>query len=103
MMVMKGWSVDKIVAVGLVGMGVLSIIGYIAHIIMTGNSNGTEIPMAIVSGLTGYIGRGAVQSMAHEGQSQTAQTLGQVSEVASQGQQIVNAIDTIKDVIKPKK
>lgn len=60
---MKEWSVDKIVAVGLVGMGGLSIIGYIAHIILTGNSNGTEIPMAIVSGLTGYIGRGAVQSI----------------------------------------
>jgi hypothetical protein len=44
-----------------------------------------------------------VQSIAHEGQSQTAETLGKVSEVASQGQQIANAIDTIKDVIKPKK
>ena len=49
--------VDKIVAVGLVAMGGLSILGYIAHIVTTGNSNGTEIPMAIVSGLTGYMRR----------------------------------------------
>lgn len=102
---MKSWSVDKIVAVGLVGMGVLSIIGYIAHIIMTGNSNGTEIPMAIVSGLTGYIGRGAVQSVAHEGQSQSqvSQTLGQVAEVARQGQTIADAVGTIKDALKKDK
>jgi len=54
------WSTDKIVAVGLVIMGLISISGYIAYALYTGNSNGSEIPMAIVSGLTGFLGRGAL-------------------------------------------
>lgn len=53
-------STDKIVAIGLVVMGIISISGYIAYALYTGNSNGTEIPMAIVSGLTGFLGRGAL-------------------------------------------
>ena len=57
---MMMWSTDKIVAIGLVVMGILSISGYIGYALYTGNSNGTEIPMAIVSGLTGFLGRGAV-------------------------------------------
>lgn len=57
---MTKWSTDKIVAVGLVVMGMMSISGYIAYTLYTGNSNGSEIPMAIVSGLTGFLGRGAL-------------------------------------------
>ena len=57
---MTKWSTDKIVAVGLVVMGMMSISGYIAYALYTGNSNGSEIPMAIVSGLTGFLGRGAL-------------------------------------------
>lgn len=53
-------------AVGLVAMGGLSILGYIIYTLKTGNSNGTEIPMAIVSGLTGYLGRGAAEMIKRE-------------------------------------
>ena len=56
----KTWSTDRLVAIGLVAMGLLSVVGYIVRSIITGESNGTEIPMAIVSGLTGYLGRGVV-------------------------------------------
>lgn len=52
---MKSWDMDIIIACGLVMMGIISIIGWIAYSILTGNSNGTEIPMAIVSGLTGAL------------------------------------------------
>ena len=52
---MKNWEMDIIIAWGLTAMGVISIIGWIAYSIKTGNSNGTEIPMAIVSGLTGAL------------------------------------------------
>jgi hypothetical protein len=52
---MKSWDMDIIIAWGLVMMGIISIIGWIAYSILTGNSNGTEIPMAIVSGLTGAL------------------------------------------------
>lgn len=52
---MKQWDMNIIIAWGLVVMGVISIGGWIAYSIITGNSNGTEIPMAIVSGLTGAL------------------------------------------------
>ena len=52
---MKQWDMDIIISWGLVVMGIISIIGWIIYSIATGNSNGTEIPMAIVSGLTGAL------------------------------------------------
>jgi len=55
---LNSWTIDKIVATGLVFMGIFSIICYIAFAFYTGTATGTEIPMAIVSGLTGYLGRG---------------------------------------------
>lgn len=41
-------------------MGFLSICGWIGISIMTGNSNGTEIPIAIIGGLTGVISGKAI-------------------------------------------
>lgn len=49
------WDMDIIISWGLVIMGIISIIGWIAYSVATGNSNGTEIPMSIVSGLTGAL------------------------------------------------
>lgn len=49
-------SSEKIVTTGLVAMGCLSILGFIANLILTGQATGSEIPMAVISGLTGYIG-----------------------------------------------
>lgn len=54
------WSTDKIVACGLVLMGIIAVSGTIAHQILTGTATGSEVPMAIVSGLTGFLGRGAL-------------------------------------------
>jgi hypothetical protein len=54
------WSTDKIVACGLVIMGIIAVGGTIAHQIMSGTATGSEVPMAIVSGLTGFLGRGAL-------------------------------------------
>jgi hypothetical protein len=56
------WSTDKIVACGLVIMGIIAVGGTIAHQIMSGTATGSEVPMAIVSGLTGFLGRGALSS-----------------------------------------
>lgn len=52
---MKHWDMDIIISWGLVIMGIISILGWVIYSIYTGNSNGTEIPMAIVSGLTGAL------------------------------------------------
>lgn len=57
---LRFWSTDKIVACGLVIMGVIAVTGTIAHQILSGTATGSEVPMAIVSGLTGFLGRGAL-------------------------------------------
>jgi hypothetical protein len=57
---LRFWSTDKIVACGLVIMGVIAVTGTIAHQIISGTATGSEVPMAIVSGLTGFLGRGAL-------------------------------------------
>ena len=54
------WSTDKIVACGLVIMGIIAVTGTMFHIYASGSTNGSEVPMAIVSGLTGFLGRGLV-------------------------------------------
>jgi hypothetical protein len=98
------WSTDKIIAVGLVVMGVMAVIiwGLISY--KTGTSTGTEIPIGIISGLTGVLtGKKLAEAQMQSHQSQTSQTLGQVAEVAQQGQTIADAIDSIKDTLKPKK
>ena len=52
---MKDWDMNQIIAWGLVIMGVLSIAGWVAYSIITRSSAGTEIPIAIVSGLGGVL------------------------------------------------
>ena len=52
---MKTLDMNRIIAWGLVIMGVLAISGWIAYTIIYGNSGGTEIPLAISSGLLGVI------------------------------------------------
>ena len=52
---MKSLDMNKIIAWGLVIMGILSIAGWIANSMLNGSSNGTEIPIAIASGLTGVL------------------------------------------------
>lgn len=56
------WSSDKIVAFGLVVMGIIAVTGDITYKIMLGGTTGSEVPMAIVSGLTGFLGRGLLNS-----------------------------------------
>jgi hypothetical protein len=43
-------------------MGIIAVTGTIIHTALTGSSNGSEVPMAIVSGLTGFLGRGVLTS-----------------------------------------
>ena len=90
------WDTNKIISFGLVLMGIIAVSGWLAISWKTGTSTGTEIPIGIISGLVGVLtGKGLAEKQ--------SQTLGQVSEVAHQGQTIVNAIDNIKDALKPKK
>jgi hypothetical protein len=101
---MKNWDTNLVIAIGLVTMGIIAVVGWLLISLKTGTSTGTEIPIGIISGLTGVLtGKKLAEAQMQSHQSQTSQTLGQVAEVAQQGQTIVDAIDTLKDVIKPKK
>ena len=100
---MKDWNADKILAVGMVVAFLAIVLGVDVVAVRNGDMTIASLGKEIAIGLFGYMGRGAVQSVAskpQEQQSQTAQTLGKVSEVASNGQQIVNAIDNLKDTFK---
>ena len=93
---------NRIISLGLVIMGIIAVTGWLAISWKTGTSTGTEIPIGIISGLVGVLtGKGLAEKP--QNQSQTAQTLERVSEVASQGQAIVNAVDAISTAIKEQK
>lgn len=48
-------DMNRVIAWGLVIMGILSVGGWIAFAMLTGLSSGTEIPIAISSGLIGVL------------------------------------------------
>jgi hypothetical protein len=99
---MKGWSTDKIIAVGLMGAFVITIIAMDFSAVMRGDMDIAAIAKELAIGLFSYMSRGLHTEQPPQ-QSQTSQALGKVSEVAQQGQTLVDAIDNIRDTIKPKK
>jgi hypothetical protein len=93
---------NRIISLGLVIMGIIAVTGWLAISWKTGTSTGTEIPIGIISGLVGVLtGKGLAEKP--QNQSQAAQTLEKVSDVATQGQAIVNAVDAISTAIKEQK
>ena len=89
---------NKIIAGGLVVMGVISVFGWLAISWKTGTSTGTEIPIGIISGLVGVLtGKGMAERAQ---QSKTAETLGKVEATAGEARKIVEAIDAVKDTFK---
>jgi hypothetical protein len=99
---MKGWSTDKIIAVGLMGAFVVTVIAMDISAVLRGDMDISAIAKELAIGLFSYMSRGLHTEQPPQ-QSQTSQALGKVSEVAQQGQTLVDAIDNIRDTIKPKK
>lgn len=100
---MKDWSTDKIIAVGLMGAFVITVIAMDISAVLRGDMDIAAIAKELAIGLFSYMSRGLVAHEQPAQQSQTSQTLGQVADVATHAQTIVDAIDEIKDVVKPKK
>ena len=65
------WETDRIVAFGLVVMGIIAILGNMAYNWTYGTTGPTDIPMAIVSGLTGFLGRGILNDTVVKKQAET--------------------------------
>ena len=95
------WDTNKIIAVGLVVMGVIAVTvwGIISY--QTGTSTGTEIPIGIISGLAGVLtSKKLAEYEMQSKQNKTAETLGKVAETATQAQTAINAVETIGNVLK---
>ena len=88
-----------IISIGLVVMGIIAVSGWLLISWKTGTSTGTEIPIGIISGLTGVL-TGKKLAEYENNQSKPAEVLGQVSQTAGQAQNIVNAIDALSHIGK---
>jgi len=92
------WDTNRIISLGLVIMGVISVVGWLAISWKTGTSTGTEIPIGIISGLVGVLtGKGMAERVQ---QSKTAETLGKVAQTAEGAQKIVESVESIRDIVK---
>jgi hypothetical protein len=101
---MSSWSTDKIIAVGLMGAFVITVIAMDFSAVMRGDMDIAAIAKELAIGLFSYMSRGLTTHTEQPAQqSQTSQTLGKVAEVAQQGQTIADAIHTIKENLKDKK
>ena len=71
---MKTIDMNTVISWGLVLMGIMSVGGWIWISLQTGTSSGTEVPIAIISGLTGVLtGKNIAQSTTHKTNEQTPQ------------------------------
>ena len=94
---MSNWSVDKIIGTGLIIALILSILAG------TWTGGGVELQTTIASGLLGFLGRIAMsdgQRQNQTAQSKTSEALGKIATTASEAQKVMEAVDTIKDVVK---
>lgn len=95
---MSNWSVDKIIGTGLIIALILSIIAG------TWTGGGVELQTTIASGLLGFLGRIAMSDGQRQNQapaqSQTSDALGKIAETASEAQKVVDAMESIKDIVK---
>jgi hypothetical protein len=81
------------------GAFVITIIAMDFSAVMRGDMDIAAIAKELAIGLFSYMSRGLHTEQPPQ-QSQTSQTLGKVSEVAQQGQTLVDTIDNIRDTIK---
>ena len=63
---MKNADMNIVISWGLVVMGIIAVIGWIILSYKTGTSSGTEIPIAIVSGLGGVLTGKNLADKAHQ-------------------------------------
>ena len=64
---MKDWNTDKIIGAGLILVLLILVIGIIPITLYTGNFPPTDLPMNIVTGLAGYMGRSLLENQKKEG------------------------------------
>jgi uncharacterized membrane protein len=63
---LKNWNTDKIIGAGLILALLFLILGNIIVILYTGKFPTTDLPMNIVTGLAGYMGRSLLEKSKKE-------------------------------------
>ena len=66
MQILNLWSTDKIIGAGLILALILIVIGNISVALFTGIYPPTDLPMNIVTGLAGYMGRSLLEKIKKE-------------------------------------
>ena len=66
MQVLNLWSTDKIIGAGLILALIFIVIGNISVALFTGIYPPTDLPMNIVTGLAGYMGRSLLEKVKKE-------------------------------------
>ena len=97
---MKDWSADKIIAVGMMAALLLTILGADIVSVMKGDMEIASLGKEIIIGLFGYMGRGAVQMMQNSQPGKAVETLEKVAATATEAQKAVQAAEAIKDIVK---
>ena len=63
---MRNWNTDKIIGAGLILVLLILVIGNIIITLYTGKFPTTDLPMNIVTGLAGYMGRSLLEKQKKE-------------------------------------
>lgn len=97
---MRDWSVDKIIAIGLMASFVITVLAMDISAVLRGDMDIGAIAKELSIGLFSYMGRGFIsnnyqQQQVPQNQSQVSQALGQISEAAGQAQTLVNAVENL--------
>lgn len=96
---MSNWSVDKIIAIGLMASFVITVLAMDISAVLRGDMDIGAIAKELSIGLFSYMGRGFIsnyqQQQVPQNQSQVSQALGQISEAAGQAQTVVNAVENL--------
>ena len=65
---MKDWNTDKIIGAELILVLLILVLGNIAITLYTGKFPTSDLPMNIVTGLAGYMGRSLLEKQKKEGE-----------------------------------
>ena len=63
---MKDWNTDKIIGAGLILVLLILVVGNITITLYTGKFPTSDLPMNIVTGLAGYMGRSLLEKQRKE-------------------------------------
>lgn len=81
---MKRLDINTVIACGLVVMGVIAVVGWLVLSYRTGASTGTEIPIGVISGLTGVL----TGKKLAEAQTKVTQTM-------ADAQKVIDAVEAL--------